>query len=243
MGFRPTAKKNSKLALGVSAAALMILAAGQAASADVRWLNGDTVRIDVGLAQPGQLEQDLLALANRPDAKRALVQFDQPITNAQRTALGDAGVNLLQYAGDGVYFASLDAGSLDVASIQNSGAVLSAVSAIQPQWKMHPLLINRDIPEYAVTGQVTSAQQGEFATAGEPSVAAYLMLHRDADANAGRAMLENHGVFVVDRMKSINGFVIEAPITAIAAAILMETIGIAYGSGERNHYLNKKKKD
>ncbi|XOV76444.1 MAG: hypothetical protein ACFHWZ_05950 [Phycisphaerales bacterium] len=125
MGFRPTAKKNSKLALGVSAAALMMLAAGQAASADVRWLNGDTVRIDVGFAQPGQLEQDLLALANRPDAKRALVQFDQPITNAQRTALSDAGVNLLQYAGDGVYFASLDAGSLDVASIQNSGAALA----------------------------------------------------------------------------------------------------------------------
>lgn len=217
MGFRPTAKKNSKLALGVSAAALMMLAAGQAASADVRWLNGDTVRIDVGFAQPGQLEQDLLALANRPDAKRALVQFDQPITNAQRTALSDAGVNLLQYAGDGVYFASLDAGSLDVASIQNSGAALSAVSAIQPQWKMHPLLINRDIPGYAVTGQVTSAQQGEFATAGEPIVAAYLMLHRDADANAGRAMLENHGVFVVDRMKSVNGFVIEAPMTAIEA--------------------------
>ncbi len=51
--------RRSSKALGVSAAALMMLAAGQAASADVRWLNGDTVRIDVGFAQPGRLEQDL----------------------------------------------------------------------------------------------------------------------------------------------------------------------------------------
>lgn len=217
MGFRPTARKNSTLALGLSAAALTVLLAGQAASADVRWLSGEPVRLDVGFAQPGQLEQDLVALANRPDAKRALVQFDQPVTGAQRNALSDAGVELLHYAGDGVYFATLDADSLDVVSIQNSGVALSAVSAIQPQWKMHPLLINGDIPDYAVTGEVTSAQAGEFASAGEPIVAAYLMLHRDADANAGRAMLENHGVFVVDRMKSVNGFVIEAPMTAIEA--------------------------
>ena len=209
MGFRPTAK-NSKLALGVSAAALTMLVAGQAASADVRWLNGDTVRVDVGFAVPGQLEQDLLTLASRPDAKRALVQFDQPVTAAQRTALSGAGVELLHYAGDGVYFASLDADSLDTDAIMNSGVALSAASAIQPQWKKHPLLINRDIPEYAVTGQVTSGQAGEFATVGEPIVAAYIMFHRDADAHVGRAMLENHGAFVVDSIRSVNGYVIEA---------------------------------
>lgn len=217
MGFRRNDSKNSGKVLALSAAALTVLLAGQAASADVRWLNGEPVRVPAAMMQPGQLAQDMLALAEREDAKRVLVQFDQPVSNAQRSALRDAGMLLLNYAGDGVYFASLEAGSLDAAAVLNSGVAISAVTAVQPQWKMQPLLVNGQIPEYAVTGEVTSAQAGEFANEGEPIVAGYVLLHRDADWNAGRAKLESYGAFIVDNIRSVNGFVVEAPLSAYEA--------------------------
>lgn len=217
MGFRRSDSKNSGKVLALSVAALTVMLAGQAASADVRWLNGEPVRVPVAMMQPGQLAQDLLSLANREDAKRVLVQFEQPVTNAQRSALRDAGVSLLNYAGDGVYFATLDADALDAAGVIDSGVSISAVSAIQKRWKMQPMLLDRQIPEYAVTGTVTAAQAGEFATEGEPIVAGYVLLHRDADWNAGRVKLEGCGAFVVDNIRSMNGFVIEAPLSAYEA--------------------------
>lgn len=215
MGSRPMNSKNGGRSLALSAAALTMLLAGQAASADARWLSGEPVRLEPAFMQPGQLAQDLTTLASRDDAKRVLVHFDAPLTDAKRVELREAGLELLHFAGDGVFFATLNAKRLDVDAVVNAGAGLTSAWAIQPRWKKHPLLINRAIPDYAVTGTVQASEAGEFAEAGEPIVAAYLMLHRDADPIAGRALLEQRGVFVVDRIQSVNGFVIEAPMTAI----------------------------
>ncbi|MFU8829054.1 MAG: S8 family serine peptidase [Phycisphaerales bacterium] len=217
MGFRPSGSKNTRRAIAISAAALTMMLAGQAASADARWLNGEQVRVPVAAVQPGHIAQSMTDLAARPDATRVLLQFDQPLSHDQRQALGAAGVKLLNYVGDGVYFANLDRNALDTNAVMATGVAMSGVSAIASDVKLHPLLIARNIPPYAVTGQVTTQNAGEFATAGEPIVAAYLMLHRDANTAAGRAMLENHGVFIVDSIRSLNGFVIEAPLTAIEA--------------------------
>ncbi len=215
MGSRPMDSMKGKRGMALSAAALTVILAGQAFSADVRWLSGEPVLPQAGMVMPGQLGADLVALANREDAKRVLVRFDGAVTDVQRVELRNAGLELLHFVGDGVYFASLDKDALDADALVNNGSAMSRAWAIQPQWKMHPILINRNVPEYAVVGEVSAADAGEFAQAGEPIVAAYLMLHRDADPVAGRVMLENRGVFVVDRLESVNGFVIEAPLTAI----------------------------
>lgn len=215
MGSRPMDSMTGKRGMALSAAALTVLLAGQAASADVRWLSGEPVLPQAGLMLPGQLAQDLVALASREDAKRVLVHFGGPITDTQRAQLRASGLELLHFVGDGVYFATVNGDALDTDALVTNGAQLDRVWAIQPQWKLHPLLIDRAVPDYAVTGVVSEADAGEFAQAGESIVAAYLMLHRDADPIAGRALLESRGAFVVDRIESVNGFVIEAPMTAI----------------------------
>jgi hypothetical protein len=149
----------------------------------------------------------VLKSLTRTSARHAIVQFDSAVDANVRARLAAAGVELQGYLGEHVFFAGLQAGvnAAALAQIQS----LAGAEAIQPDWKIHPMLAGGAAPDHALVGK--DAQ-------GQAMVAAYLLFHTDVNGEeAMNAALPQHGVVVRDVLESINGAVIELPINNIAA--------------------------
>ncbi|RMF77900.1 MAG: hypothetical protein D6744_10755, partial [Planctomycetota bacterium] len=164
----------------------------------------------VGLAAPAAVTADtpaetLAALAQRPNASHVVVQFRGPLDEAQRAKLAEAGLTLQHTLGNHAYFASIDASRLDSQALAALD-VLTYAGEIPALRKVHPLLARGETPTWAQVGATAE---------GDPIIGMYVLFHDDVDLAAeATPLMQLYGVTVRDALESINGLVIEAPMSA-----------------------------
>ena len=171
---------------------------------EIKWKSGAVV-------PPPQAAPEVYAaltrIAERGESQHVVVQFADAVTPAQRVVLEEAGVELLSYVGSNAYFARVSPSSDTNAA--SRAAPLAWVGDVALDWKLHPVLARHEVPEWAVV---------DAARSDNPTVAAYLLFHRDVPLDATALQLaESHGAFVVDVLETVNGLVIELPLDNVAA--------------------------
>ncbi|HNQ22133.1 MAG TPA: S8 family serine peptidase, partial [Phycisphaerae bacterium] len=189
----------------VAAVAFGIVGAPAAgAGAPIPWRTGAAA---VPWQSPAQITAMLDAVAARESGDRhVVVQFDRPVGDALRAALAAEGLELLAYVGENSFFAALTADSLDAAALGATEA-LAAVAEIQPAWKLHPLLVEGNVPSWSVVSGDAD---------GDPIAGAYVVYHEDVPLDEGIRVAEQQGAVVRDVLYTINALVIELPRSAIA---------------------------
>ncbi len=133
--------------------------------------------------------------------RHIVVKFEGHVDSGQRAELGRSGVKMLDYLGDNTFFASITASS------KTTVGVMVGASAIEPRWKLHSTFATKARPIWAALGNPTLP---------DPMVAVYVLFHNDValwpdchDA-VGRC-----GGFVTGDLKSVNGLVVELPMSQI----------------------------
>jgi len=173
-----------------------------AEASDIQWLTQPAEKASMAEA-PLSVAAQVLELATRSDARRIVMQFDEPVTDQQRAALEEAGVTLLNYLSDDAFFATLHADRLDIDGLISAATIVQA-EAIAPVVKLTPMLADELTPEWAVVNSGADEP---------PIIGAYVMFHRDVDlATEGIPLLEMYGANIRDVLTSINGLVVEAPL-------------------------------
>ncbi len=172
-------------------AALALLITAGTTLADVKLTTGI---INLPTLTRAQVTQTLQSLATA-DAQHVVMQFDGPLSEADRDALAMSGVALTGYLGQHAFIATLSdtnvRATADVRSLQS-------VAAFSPAYKMHHLLQSGDLPAYAIVGD---------AGTDDPRIAVYALFHRDADLEAGSQLVESLGGEIIDTLESVNGVV------------------------------------
>ncbi len=162
----------------------------------------------------GQMSSQAAARAVRamvePGRKRhIIVGFSAPVGPDVRDSMRAGGVELLAYVGDNAFFAVVDEPQLKDGRLAGIDNLQSAVS-IDRTVKLHPMLVQGIVPRWAVVGHV-----GLAAGAPEPVVGAYVLFHRDVDLLNASFLAMTYGAVVRDELESINGLVIELPVSRI----------------------------
>ncbi len=151
---------------------------------------------------------ELHRLAADQDGGHVLVQFSESVGAAEKALLAEVGVHLLGYVGGHSFFAALDPTSLDGTRAVELTPI-SAVIPIASDWKLDPRMIDGLTPDWAVV-------EGDIAT--DPVVGIYLLFHPDVSlSDVGGGLVADYGGQVRDLLQSINGLVVEIPLSAAYA--------------------------
>jgi subtilisin family serine protease len=148
------------------------------------------------------IAESLRALAGR----HAVVQFATTPTDQQRAAIEAGGVKLLAPLGDHAYFAKI--AEQGAVAMRNAAALSpKSVRAVSTDWKLSPMFSVQATPTWAVVPGGTES---------DPRIGAYVALHDDQTIDAAaQALVERFGGEVRDVMLSVNGMVIELPLSAV----------------------------
>ena len=195
---------------------LIVLGALGFVSATNSALAGEPIRFqteDVTFTElePAAAQESLSSWAVRPDARHFIVQFDGPLSHAEREGLEAAGLRLLNYLGSHAYFASSSEAGIDTAGVAAAKAP-AAVEPIQTTWKMHPDLAAGTVPEWAV-----APRKADETIDDAEVVAAYVLFHPDVPLDEGRRIVWKHGGWVRSELRSVNGLVIHLPLDELEA--------------------------
>lgn len=189
---------------------------GGLASAQVRFKSGaDGLAVQMDRAT---LQQELGRLSAGPDQSRVLLQLNRPLTLEEKAKLEAAGVKLGTYVGDNAYFATMREGAINIADAATVTA-LKSVEPIKRDWKLHTQFLMNLVPEWAVVdpGQPAGGL-GEEGAKADPIIGVYILLHPDVPLNdAALNRVAKHGGVVRDRIRSLNGLVVEMPMSAVSA--------------------------
>ena len=150
--------------------------------------------------------------------RHVVVQFSHPITSETRKPLNAAGVRLLHYLGADAYFAQVTGGAAAVAAAAKAG--VSAAFEIAVDWKLHPMIANNALPEYAVFPvDANLMKAGADKNAPQEKVAAvYVLFHPDVDLRTeGLAALQRHGGLLRELVSTINAAVAWVPLDALTS--------------------------
>ncbi len=187
------------LAVVVALAATTVPArAGQ-----IRFCSGT---VELAERSPAELKAAVESLGARSAAQHVVVRFAGPLSEATRAALRGAGVEVQAYLSDHAWLARVDAAKLDAETLSGEPA-LRDVRPIEPVWKLHPILAQGEMPEYAIVEPSPDASRPE-----ENVVGAYIVFHADVPLlSKGIDTVLQHRAVVRDTLESINGLVIELP--------------------------------
>jgi len=190
------------------AAVLLTVIAGSASGAPVEWKNSGVLDRAERLSSANVLR----AAATGQSARRVVLHFAEAPASAERARLADTGVELLAPLGGGSYFARIDAD----ADVDGLAARVVQAERIRLEHKAHPRMLNdAELPSWAV---VATARSGDASVSERnPVVAAYVVLHRDVDAASPEMdeLIASYGGEVRDTIVSVNGLVVEAPLSEI----------------------------
>ncbi len=181
----------------------VLLGAGRPVSAEVEWRSEGLELLPE--MTPGQVGGFLQGLIADGEDHHVVVALAEPLTAQVRQQLADAGVRLLASLSDNAFFAAASADSLSAVDIGRIVQLRSA-QAIDVNAKLHPMLVRREIPDYAVVGQ-TGGTGGVV----QDIVAAYVLFHRDVPLPEGVRLARSHGAMVRSRLVPTNVLVIELP--------------------------------
>ena len=177
---------------------------------DIQWQS--TGEVVLSAQSPADVAQALVRQVSSGEARHMVVQFSEPIGPEVRAVMKEAGAELLAYLGDNAFFVSLSPKALDDGAISRIDT-LRAASVIERDFKLHPMLAEGEIPEWAVVGMTDAGDSGPA----EEIVGAYVLFHKDVPLDAvGTNICEKHGAAIRSTLRSINGFVIELPYSRIA---------------------------
>lgn len=190
---------------------------------EIRWRSG-TVRTIVKTKE--SLQSSLTRLIERPEAKRVVLQMKRPLTRADRDRFAANGVQLLNYVGGQAYFAQLPL-EVDRVSELMEFDLIRDVMPVDTSWKMHPMLVRGDLPEWTITDREYlraledadgDRQKVSHLIPQDPTVGVYVLFHSDVLMFPfGHIHTAMHGGRVISELKSINGLVIEIPYSRIHA--------------------------
>ncbi|MBX3358903.1 MAG: S8 family serine peptidase [Phycisphaeraceae bacterium] len=146
----------------------------------------------------------LAAIAGK-NGGHAVVQFSGPVSLADRGVMEAAGLRLQNPLGSNAFFASVS--KPDIKSLDQVASLI-AVSAIRPEWKLHPFLADMAPPAYTV---VAGKDQDAI-------VAVNVMFHADdAMGLTGIRMLQKYKATVIGELRSLPVMVAEMPLANILA--------------------------
>jgi hypothetical protein len=177
----------------------------RAMSREVQWRSGPA---EIAPLDRAQLATAISQLADRDDARHVVVQFRQPVNADHKSALRQAGVELLSSLGGNAFFASFSEGEVDARAL-SAMPLVTGVQQIERAWKLDPRILADEVPDWAVVKE--DAQGGK-------TVGVYVMFHPDVP-------LMTDGIDAVTRqdgkvrsiLESINGLVVELPLSSINA--------------------------
>ncbi|MEM9373732.1 MAG: S8 family serine peptidase [Planctomycetota bacterium] len=195
------------LSRGVAATLLTVIA-GSAAAAPVEWKNQSAL----DRAESLSAAEVIRAAATGQNARRVVLRFAEAPTSAERARLAESGVELLAPLGGGSYFARID-GNANVDAL--SRRVVQA-ERIRLEHKAHERFLNDDMtPSWAVVS--TARSDNALVSERNPIVGAYVVMHKDVDAASPEmdALIASYGGEIRDNIQSVNGLVVEAPLSEI----------------------------
>lgn len=166
--------------------------------ARINWRAGpaDTTRLN-----PAEIAAVIDGVLAR-DSRHLIVQFDRPTDRDLRTRLESAGVKLLSYLGNHAFFAAVSADRLNRGTLSDISALIYA-QPIERVHKLHPLLARGEIPAWTIITPIPHDN---------PTVATYIIFHRDVDlATEAAPLCRQHGVTIRSRLRTVNALVIELP--------------------------------
>ncbi len=217
------------IALAANAVAAPAPAGGAATRGLIQWQSGS---VETFPQDAATVVATALNAAARGDA-RVVLQFEAPLTAAQRAALPAAGVTLLGYIHDNAYFARVDAAEFTLERVSALGNV-RCVLPIQLAWKMHPDLLAGRIPAYAyvaggppLTRDAKPDPEAKAGTlpAADAVAAAYVLFHADVPlATNAVSLVLAHGGRVVGLLHSVNAAVIELPVAQFEALAAQDAV-------------------
>lgn len=211
--------------LGVLAGSAIGAGAQTAPARDrINWSNGLSDRL--APMSRAQVRQTVAQLAARPDARRVQVTLNSPPTAGDRDALRRAGLNLTTALGGTTYFASL-APTADADAVSAAG--ITAIGSIQPSRKMHADVAGGVVRSWAIVGPTPAKLQAAVDSGvitleemrkaeADPMVAAFVVLHRDADLLAESARLAREfNAQVASVLDPVHAVIVHAPASRVAA--------------------------
>lgn len=170
--------------------------------------------------QAGQLGPAIEEITRGAGVRHLVVQFDQPITEAERARLEAAGLRLLDPLSDNAFFASVNGRGLDAAGLAAVPG-FSRVAAVDANWKLHPMLASGIAPQWAVVSPLEKDKEiagirGEDPIPANSIVGAYIKFHSDVPLVPDAVNIcQQFGATVRDKLTLVNSLVIELPISAI----------------------------
>ena len=156
---------------------------------------------------------DAFQATGRSGARHIVVQFNRPLSLAERAQAEAAGIRLLNYVGDNAFFATVAADKADHVAVSQIAA-LRCVLPVQREWKLHEDFVRGQVPSWAIVSEPKESIKGTVAQV--KTVAAYVLFHPDVPLSEGIALCQQQGAVVRSTLESINGLVIELPLDNIA---------------------------
>ncbi|MFQ5461077.1 MAG: S8 family serine peptidase [Phycisphaerae bacterium] len=177
----------------------------------IRWRSGAAQTI---ASEAAQNASKITELVPNRGTRHIVVQFADPIGTAQREKLAAAGVTLLHYLGDNAFFATVSSEGVAASELAEVTS-LAGVAAVETPWKLHASLLPGSAPAWVIVGENSP---------GDPIIGAYVLFHPDVALRPkGVGVAEAYGAKVQDAIQSVNGLVIEIPLSQ-AAALAAEDI-------------------
>jgi len=212
---------HSWLCLAIGFAALPVPAWG----GPIRFKNAP---LDLQRKAPQQVAAELAAgaLLRAAPASHFILQFERPVSDADRAKLQAAGVTLLDFLGDNGYFVSVIPDRYDAQAV-GEVATLTRVSEIAVGHKLHPWLLAGEIHDWMIARSKAQAGAPSSVLAPEedPILGAYVRFHGDVLATPdGAALVQQYGGLVRTELLGVNTLVIELPYSQIRRLALEDAV-------------------
>ncbi|HKQ47142.1 MAG TPA: S8 family serine peptidase [Phycisphaerae bacterium] len=184
--------------------------------AQVQWRSAPAVPALQRAIRP--VAEEVQSIVADAASRRLVLQFAQPVDDAIRQQLIEAGVRLLSPVGNNAYFASAQAGPR-LAKLADIIALQSA-QPIERSMKQHPAIIAGEWPDYAVA----SPADADGARKPEDIVAIYAVFHPDVTMNDAVAFAGQQGAVVKAELFTINALVLELPLAQVDALADLDAV-------------------
>lgn len=197
-------------AIGAAAAVSAGIGLASHASAQVQWTNGpDTSFVAMN---NGQIGRELGQLASRVGQTHIVVQFTRPIMPAERQAVINAGIDLLDYLGDHAYVAAVSGADLDIKAALRAAPWINA-RALQNEWKAHRSFLDGQPQSHTlIPAGVVDDVIAPTGNPANPNVAVIVQFHRDLGmGEAELALVEAHGGAIWSLVPTINAVTVLMP--------------------------------
>ena len=220
--------------------AMIGLAAAVSHAGEIHWRSG-TIQTDFRGAEATAEELESLArLRDGLSSRHVVVQFDRPLSEAEKQRLRGAGLRLQNALGDHAYYARLDASAFrrDVVAAVDG---LQAVLVVDPFWKLHPAFIAGEVLPWTIVDQPAAdadeleALEASDASAadavademrGDPIVGVYVVFHPDVDLSDAAMIVTSYGASIRSSVHSVSTLVVELPYSQVFA--LANEDGVLY---------------